>query len=625
MNLTSRRSRAVLAALVSGATTTALIAPAGAQAADRATRSGTTATAPAPVVDEAFDGTSLPAGWNPVEGTWKVQGGRLVGSSTSSGQQSRITFGSHLTDFRIESRLRFDSALDAGRWVAFGLDLAPSGAVPWSIATLRNGSTAANGLEFAQRTAANTWNVTDTAAAPVQVGVGKDVDLAVEVRGTRATWYVGGREALRTTMVNRSTTGVQALIVNGSTVSFDSLKVMPLDKESFIRRSGEPLRVWAHRGGSSAAPENTAASDEVARRARAEWIENDVQPTKDGVPVILHDTTVDRTTDGTGAIRNLTLAQVAALDAGSWFAPAFTGQRVPTLGRQLDGLKTRGGNLLLEIKGAHTRDSVARIVTEIRDRGMAGRVFVQSFEPQHLRWVRELAPELPLGLLRSVLDPDPVAIAKDLELSAYNPSDAAFQTRPGIVAELHDAGVAVNVWTVDDANRWNGLEKAGVDGIITNRPAELYGWNAAYLQRTKPRATVLSPAAGQRLDRAQQTKVAVSNNSAEPVTITLDGTPIANGATLDTKTLTAGEHVLRAEVAGAVTESRFEIVATPTGLADLILTSGAKPSTVATLTTLLGRREYRALATYAETPGAQGLTTDRRRQIVTEANALATQ
>jgi glycerophosphoryl diester phosphodiesterase len=633
MKLTTRRPRAVLTALVAGATLTALItsaaeadpfAPAAPQVTDALTPDAQTPDALPPTIDEKFDGTSLPAGWTAVEGSWKVQDGRLVGTSTSSAQQSRITFGAPLTDFRIESHLRFESALDAARWVAFGLDLAPTGAVPWSIATLRNGSTATNGLEFAQRTAANTWNVTDTAAAPLQVGVGREVAVAVEVRGTRATWYVDGREALRTTMVNRSTTGVQALIVNGATVSFDDLKVTPLAKESFIRKTGDPLRVWAHRGGSSAAPENTAASDEVARRARAEWIENDVQPTKDGVPVILHDTTVDRTTDGTGAIRNLTLAEVAAMDAGSWFAPAFTGQRVPTLGQQLDGLKARGGNLLLEMKGVHTEQSVARIVADIRSRNMSSRVFVQSFEPQHLRWMRHLAPELPLGLLRSTLDPDPVAIAKDLELSAYNPSDAAFRTRPGIAAELHAAGVAVNVWTVDDATRWNALEKAGVDGIITNRPAELYGWNAGFLQRTKPSATVLSPAAGQRIDRAQQLRVAVGNNSAEPVTITLDGRPIENGVAVDTTSLTAGEHVVKAVIGDTATESKFEIVATPTGLANLILTSGASPATVSTLTTLLGQRQYAVLAAYANTPGATGLTPVRREQIVTEARALAT-
>ncbi|MFG1816477.1 glycerophosphodiester phosphodiesterase [Kribbella sp. NPDC049174] len=619
MMLMSRRPRAVLAALATGATITAFLTT---QAAVAEPALGPVA-APTPTVNETFDGTTLPAGWSPVDGTWKVQGGRLIGTSATASQQSRITFGSPLTDFRIESHLRFDSALDGARWVAFGLDLAPSGAVPWSIATLRNGSTATNGLEFAQRTPTNTWNVTDTAAAPIQVGVGKEVAVAVEVRGTRATWYVDGRESLRTTMVNRSTTGVQGLLVNGATVSFDDLKVTPLDKESFIRKPGAPLRVWAHRGGSSAAPENTAASDEVARRGRAEWIENDVQPTKDGVPVILHDTTVDRTTDGTGAVRSLTAAQVAGLDAGSWFAPAYAGQRVPTLASQLDGLKTRGGNLLLEVKGEHTRASVERIVQEIHSRGMSSRVFVQSFEPQHLRWMRELAPELPLGLLRSTLDPDPVAIAKDLELSAYNPSDAAYQTRPGIVAELHAAGVAVNVWTVDDATRWNALEKAGVDGIITNRPAELAGWNAAFAQRVKPAATILSPGAGERIDRAQVLRVAVGNNSAEPVAITLDGVAIVNGAIVDTTALAAGKHVLKATVAGSTVESSFDVIATPTGLANLILTSGATPSAVSTMTTLLGQKQYAVLATYVNTPAARGLTAVRRQQIVAEANALA--
>ncbi|GAB2611930.1 hypothetical protein GCM10027269_80290 [Kribbella endophytica] len=609
----------MLAALAASATVTAVLTTPYAAAEPAETHTSTQATAPEPIVDETFDGTTLPTGWNVVDGTWKVQNGRLTGTSTTASQLSRITFGTPLTDFRIESHLRFETAVDAARWVAFGLDLAPAGAVPWSIATLRNGSTAANGVEFAQRTPSNTWNVTDTAAAPIAVGVGKQVAVAVEVRGARATWYVEGREALRTTMVSRSASGVQALLVNGASVSFDDLKVTPLAKESFVRKPGDPLRVWAHRGGSSAAPENTAASDEVARRGRAEWIENDVQPTKDGVPIILHDDTVDRTTNGSGLVRNLTAAQIAGLDAGSWFAPAFTGQRVPTLGQQLDGLKTRGGNLLLEVKGAHTRDSVARIVTEIRNRAMTSRVFVQSFEPEHLRWMHELAPELPLGLLRSTLDPDPVAIAKDLGLSAYNPSDAAFQTRPGIVAELHAQGVAVNVWTVDDATRWNSLEKAGVDGIITNRSAELYGWNSAFLQRSRP--GVLSPAAGQKVDRAQHLRLALT--SPEPATITLDGKPVDNGALIDTAGLAAGEHVIKAQTGQQVIESRFQIVATPTGLANLILTSGATPSAVSTMTTLLGQRQYGVLAVYARTPAAAGLTAARRAQIVAEAQALS--
>ncbi|MFC8762069.1 glycerophosphodiester phosphodiesterase [Streptomyces sp. NPDC057193] len=246
----------------------------------------------------------------------------------------------------------------------------------------------------------------------------------------------------------------------------------------WMRAAGAPLTVIAHRGASSAAPENTLVSDEVARRGGAVWIENDVQPSKDGVPYILHDTTVDRTTDGTGPVRSLTSAQLDALDAGSWFAPAYAGTRVPTLAAQLADLRARGGKLLLEIKGRHSRAEVARIVQDVRDQGMTDRVFVQSFDIASLKHTRELAPELPVGLLRGTLDADPVALAEELDLDAYNVSDAALATRPGLVDELHAAGVAVHVWTVDKADRWKALDDLGVDGIITNRPTELGGWSA---------------------------------------------------------------------------------------------------------------------------------------------------
>ncbi|MFE7603051.1 glycerophosphodiester phosphodiesterase [Streptomyces sp. NPDC057494] len=245
-----------------------------------------------------------------------------------------------------------------------------------------------------------------------------------------------------------------------------------------LRAAGAPMIVFAHRGASSAAPENTLVSDEVARRGGAKWIENDVQPSKDGVPYILHDATVDRTTDGTGTLRSLTSAQVDALDAGSWFAPVFAGTRIPTLAAQLADLRTRGGNLLLEIKGRQTEAEVARIVREVRDQDMTGRVFVQSFDVVSLQRVYAQAPELPLGLLRDNLDPDPVAISRDLHLSAYNVADKGLSVRPAAVDELHEAGVAVNVWTVDSAARWKALDELGVDGVITNRPTELTGWIA---------------------------------------------------------------------------------------------------------------------------------------------------
>ncbi|MFC9731769.1 glycerophosphodiester phosphodiesterase [Streptomyces roseolus] len=239
------------------------------------------------------------------------------------------------------------------------------------------------------------------------------------------------------------------------------------------------LTVIAHRGASSAAPENTLVAGEVARRGGAEWIENDVRPSRDGVPYVVHDATVDRTTDGSGAVRELTSAELDSLDAGAWFAPSFAGARVPRLAAQLADLRERGGRLLLEVKGAHSRAEVARIVRDVREQRMAERVVVQSFDAVSLRYARELAPELPRALLRDRLDADPVAVARDLGLAAYHVSDRGLSARPGVVAELRAAGVAVNVWTVDAPARWRALAELGVDGVITDRPAELAGWNAA--------------------------------------------------------------------------------------------------------------------------------------------------
>ncbi|MFJ6621476.1 glycerophosphodiester phosphodiesterase family protein [Kitasatospora sp. NPDC091335] len=621
---------AVAASLGLGAV--ALNAPAAVSAEAAPTAAGATPAPGEVVLDEHFSTPALPAGFTAVEGDWKVEGGRLVGTSANSGQQSRITFGRHLNDFRIEATARFETVQDNARWTAVGLDVPASGATPWSIATMRTGTTAANGLEFAQRTAANAWNVTNTAAAPTAAGTGRDVRVAVEVHGTTARWIFDGKEIMRTTQVARTADGGQALVVNGAKVSFDDLKVTALAPGGWLRPAGSPLTVFAHRGASSAAPENTLVSDEIARRGGAEWIENDVQPSKDGVPYVLHDDSVDRTTNGKGRIRDLTAAQLDALDAGSWFGPAYTGTRVPTLAAQLEDLRTRGGNLLLEIKGKHSRDEVARIVKEVRDQRMTGRVFVQSFEVDALRYTRELAPELPLGLLRGDLDADPVALSKDLGLSAYNPSDGGLAARPGVVKDLHAAGVAVNVWTVDSATRWKALEAAGVDGVITNRPAELTGWNSAWLQGTAPTqpaaptVAITSPAAGATLDRAQQPVTAVQATGADTVRLTLDGRELAAGTALDTTALALGKHTLRAEATGpggrAETTAEFTVAATPTGLAALVLTSGADRNAVATLTVMLGQGQYQPLAQWAENQAGRGIAADRARLIAADARAL---
>ncbi|MCO1594474.1 glycerophosphodiester phosphodiesterase [Micromonospora sp. RHAY321] len=581
------------------------------------------------VVSENFTSGSLPAGWNAVDGAWKVENGRLYGTSASSGENNKVTFGRHLDDFRLEATMRFESVSATTRWASLGIDVPANGATPWWIATMRSGTTAANGLEFAQRTTANAWVVTNTASAPYAAGTGRDVRVAVEVHGNQARWIFDGREAMRTNSLQRSANGVQALFVNGGTVSYDDVIVTELAPNGYIRPEGSPFTVIAHRGASAAAPENTLVAQEIARRGGADWIENDVQPSKDGIPFILHDSTVDRTTDGTGSIRNLTAAQIKALDAGSWFGPHYVGERVPTLAEQLADLRTRGGNLLVEIKGRHTRDEVATIIRVIRDEQMMGRVFIQSFEVDALRYTYELAPELPLGLLRSSLDADPVAIAKELHLTAYNPDGNALLGRPEVVAPLHAAGVAVMAWTMDSAGLWQRLERIGTDAIITNRASELVGWNSAFVQRPDARPTVeiTSPANGARLDRAQSPVIAVAATNADTVTVTLDGGKSAVGRKLDLVKLTAGRHTISTEVTGpegtATATSTFTVTVSQAGLGYLLLTSGADPAAINTMTVKLAHAQYAELATYVDRQAGRLVPAEAASVIAADARTLA--
>jgi glycerophosphoryl diester phosphodiesterase len=509
---------------------------------------------PAVVLTEDFSGGAVPDGWTAVEGQWSVANGRLVGVSTSANQLSRITFGPHLRNYRVEATVRFEQVINAARWAAVGLDLAPNGATPWWIATMRSGTTAANGLEFAQRTTSDAWNVTDTAAAPHAAGTGRDVRVAVEVRGSRATWIFDGQEVMRTSALQRSEAGVLGLLANGGTVSFDDVVVTELEEEPVIRPVGPASTpaVVAHRGYSAVSPENTLAAVESALRSGADYVEVDVASSSDGVPIILHDNTLDRTTDGTGALPSVTSDYIDGLDAGSWFSNAFLGQPVPTLLDVLELMKGRAPVLLLEVKGPETRAELELIVGQLRDEGLIEQTLLQSFDVNVLRDVRAIEPELRLGLLRSSLDADPVAVAQDLGVVAYNPAWTALQNRTDVVEDLHAAEIAVMPYTIDDPAQWQILRDLGVDGVITNRPGELVGWNARHVQTVPDAPTVefAAPADGATLTRGDVLVPAVTSERAESIAITLDGEEVAEGAPVAVDTLAAGEHTLEVTVTG---------------------------------------------------------------------------
>lgn len=549
--------------LVVAATTTATVpfaAPAAAEPGDV-------------LLAESFDGDALPEGWTPVLGDWQVRDGRLVGDAPDGSSPARIVFGQSAENYRLEATLRFESVDNASRWAGAILDVAPDGAVPWWQAVLRSTTTAHNGVEIAQRTAANAWNVPYTASAPEDAATGRDVRLSVEVQGAAVTYALDGKTLLEG-RIDRSRDGALGFVTAGATVSVDDVTVTEIEPASYVGDDGELPVTVAHRGYSSVAPENTLAAVAAGMRTGAEYVEIDVHTTADGLPVVLHDQTVDRTTEGSGDVAVLPGAQVTALDAGSWFSPAFAGQHLPTFAQVLDLLETGSSTLLLEIKGPETSAEVERVVDMVVEAGLEDRVVLQSFDVAALRSAREHAPQIPRGLLRGSLDADPVAVAQDLGAVMYNPSATALLARPGVVADLNEAGIAVMPYTVNSAADWDRLTEIGVDGVITDRAGAFIGWKQAHEQEAPapaaPTVEVVSPAAGAEVERGGTLVVAASATDADEVVVSLDGEPVENGAAVAAADLALGEHTVSATARGAGGEATAErtvvVTVTPEGL-----------------------------------------------------------
>ena len=246
-----------------------------------------------------------------------------------------------------------------------------------------------------------------------------------------------------------------------------------------LRPAGEPAFVAGHRGDRSEAPENTMPAFEAAFAHGLEMVETDVQLTADGVPVLLHDPTVDRTTNGTGAIADLTLAEVEALDAGSWYSTAFVGTRIPRLGEFLDLLAaTPHTRVLLELKEYWTPDDLRIVLAEVYARGVQNRVVFASFHLGTIANLGDTASAIPRVIIRRDLPEDPVGLATFYGAIAIMTSPWSLETYPDTVADMHAAGLGVLVYTLNSEKRWIEATSYGVDGIVTDTPSDLDGWLA---------------------------------------------------------------------------------------------------------------------------------------------------
>lgn len=224
------------------------------------------------------------------------------------------------------------------------------------------------------------------------------------------------------------------------------------------------LFLYAHRGASADAPENTLAAFRRALAAGADGIELDVHLSADGVPVVIHDDTLERTTDGHGAVAAHLLDSLQTLDAGRWFAAHFAGEPLPTLE---ETLRLLAGRLRLNLEVKDTRAGMA--VLELLWQFPQAEAVVSSFDHALLARLRRAAPDLTLAVLAESDWHLALGRAKALGASAFHPR-ADLVSRPLLAACRH-LRLPVFAWTVDEPAEARRLARLGIDGLFTNNPA----------------------------------------------------------------------------------------------------------------------------------------------------------
>ncbi|MDX1948376.1 MAG: glycerophosphodiester phosphodiesterase family protein [Pirellulaceae bacterium] len=251
-----------------------------------------------------------------------------------------------------------------------------------------------------------------------------------------------------------------------------ALATEPNPAQKLIRSAG--VKIIAHRGNSSVAPENTLPAFKSAIAAGSDLVELDYHHSADGVPVVIHDEILDRTTNAEHLfgkagllVGDLTAARLQTLDAGRWFAEKFAGTKLPTLAQSLAVIQA-GSVTLIERKGG----DAATLVKLLDEAKLTDQVVVQAFNWKFIIDCRQLSPTLVLGTLSGKPPSDEqidAAAATGADLIVWNHEKLG----PAQIERIHGHGKKAWVYTVDQPSRARALLAAGIDGIITNRPAEI--------------------------------------------------------------------------------------------------------------------------------------------------------
>lgn len=230
--------------------------------------------------------------------------------------------------------------------------------------------------------------------------------------------------------------------------------------------------VIGHRGACAYAPENTMASFIKAAQLTIKWVEFDVMPTSDGVPIIFHDETLNRTTDGRGLVSDFPYTYLRSLDAGKWFNPIYSGEHIPTLATVLEFLQEMKMSANIEIKASPALEAslISRVIKDMQPLlAKANDSFLfSSFSFSALELLRKTAPECQLGMLLHEYEPRWKVLCQELNCVSVHVNNEIITEKTA--HEIKSMGKKLLIYTVNDPLRSNDLYSWGVDAVFSDVP-----------------------------------------------------------------------------------------------------------------------------------------------------------
>ncbi|MGB2993838.1 MAG: glycerophosphodiester phosphodiesterase [Paenisporosarcina sp.] len=233
------------------------------------------------------------------------------------------------------------------------------------------------------------------------------------------------------------------------------------------------MKIYAHRGASGTHPENTLAAFKEAAGLAIHGVELDVHLSKDGELVVIHDETIDRTSNGAGYVKDLTLAELRAYDYGSWFKDEFAGETIPTLAEVLEIFQHTTHHVNIELKSDifPYEGMGEKVLYLVEKMGMADRVVISSFDHEAVRHFKKIAPHIEVAILTMDVLVDAYDYARVVPADAlhiYLPSAHRKTTKEALLK-----GAIIRVFTVNKEEYAQALKKLGVHAIFTDFPERM--------------------------------------------------------------------------------------------------------------------------------------------------------